>query len=285
MLSTSPAQALLVLVFLLTNASVLLRAAELTPSELVARHLNSLGSPEARSFAKSRVVQAPATYRILVGGHGAIDGKFVFASRGPESNFLFKINASAYRGEQFICDGNKISVAGTYNDKTRSEFGDFVLPQSVLLRDSLLGGVWSTNWPLLDVEGHKAHLHFEGSKKIDGRTLLALRYLPGKSTDLDIMMYFDPETYQHVMTIYRMEPSTSIVGGETAQAGKSSRRYQLEESFSDFHTADGLTLPTHYDLRYTLEGESGFTKTVEWEVTSASISNNMPIDDRSFQIK
>jgi len=285
MLSTSPAQALLVLVFLLTNASVLLWAAELTPSELVARHLNSLGSPEARSFAKSRVVQAPATYRILVGGHGAIDGKFVFASRGPESNFLFKINASAYRGEQFICDGNKISVAGTYNDKTRSEFGDFVLPQSVLLRDSLLGGVWSTNWPLLDVEGHKAHLHFEGSKKIDGRTLLALRYLPGKSTDLDIMMYFDPETYQHVMTIYRMEPSTSIVGGETAQAGKSSRRYQLEESFSDFHTADGLTLPTHYDLRYTLEGESGFTKTVEWEVTNASISNNMPIDDRSFQIK
>jgi hypothetical protein len=87
------------------------------------------------------------------------------------------------------------------------------------------------------------------------------------------------------MTVYKLEPSTSVAGGETTMAGKSTRRYKIEERFSDFQTVEGLTLPTHYDLRYTLEGESGFTKSVEWEVRALSILNNQSIDPRSFQVK
>jgi hypothetical protein len=234
---------------------------------------------------KSRVVQGPATYRILVGGSGAIDGKSVVASEGRKSDYLFKINAGTYRGEQFICDGDKISVAGTYSDKTRSEFGNFVLTQDIVLRENLLGGVWSVGWPLLDLEGRKAKIHAEGMKKIDGKELLVLRYQPSKNTDLDIFLYFDPQTYRHMMTVYKMEPSTSVAGGETAMAGKSTRRYRIDERFSDFQTADGLTLPTHYDIRYTLETESGFTKSVEWEVRATSIMNNISIDARSFQVQ
>ena len=120
---------------------------------------------------------------------------------------------------------------------------------------------------------------------MDGKELIVLRYQPKKITDLNIFLYFDPETYRHVMTLYKMEPSTSVVGGETAQSGKQTRRYRIEERFSDFKTADGLTLPTHYDLRYTMEGESGFTKSIEWEIKSASIANNMSIDERSFEVQ
>ncbi len=97
--------------------------------------------------------------------------------------------------------------------------------------------------------------------------------------------YFDPQTFQHVASIYKMQPSNSIEGGETAMAGRQSRRYQIEERFSDFKSADGLTLPTHYDLRYTLETERGFTKSIEWEVRALSIGNNISIDDRSFEVK
>ncbi len=57
---------------------------------------------------KSRVVEGASTYRVLVGGTGAVDGKFHFASEGQKSDFLFKINAKGFLGEQFICDGNKI---------------------------------------------------------------------------------------------------------------------------------------------------------------------------------
>jgi len=234
---------------------------------------------------KSRVVQGGATYRILVGGSGAVDGKFVFASEGPQSDFLFKVHAGGYLGEQFICDGHKTSVAGTYADKRRSEFGTFVLTQDLVLRENLLGGVWSSGWPLLDIEGRGAKVHYEGIKKVNGRELISLRYLPRNRTDLDIFLYFDPQTYQHVLSIYELSVSTGLAGGETSQAGKQQTRYQIEERFSDFQSKDGLTLPTHYDLRFTIELSSGFTKLVEWEVKALDIMNNESIDPRSFQPK
>lgn len=274
-----------VLFLVLVSSSLVLRAADFTPDDLVAKHLQAIGTAAARSNVKSRVVQSGATYRILQGGSGAVDGKSVFASEGEKTDLLLKINANGFRGEQFICDGKKTSVAGTYSDMTRSEFGNFVLSQDIVLRENLLGGVWSVNWPLYDVTDRKAKLHAEGTKKIDGKEFLALRYQPKKNTDLDIFLYFDPQTYQHTMTIYDLNPSTSMAGGEKAQAGKSDRHYRIEERFSDFRSVDGLTLPNHYDLRYTIQTERGFTKSIEWEVQAVNISNNMSIDPRSFQVK
>ena len=271
--------------FLLLISLGLLQAEDIKPEDLVARHLDAIGTATARKGLTSRVVQGGATYRVIVGGSGAIDGKYVFASEGLRSNILLKINASSYHGEQFTCDGNKASVAGTWSDKTRSEFGEFVLAQDILLKDNLLGGVWSTGWPLLDLEGHRPKLHSVGRKKIDGKELLALRYQPKRSTDLEITMYFDPKTYQHVGTIYTVQPPRSIEGGETGQAMQQQKRYSLEERFSEFQTVDGLTLPTHYDLRYTLETETGQSKLIEWEVRALNISNNISIDPRSFQVK
>jgi hypothetical protein len=270
----------------LISSSLLLWAADVKTDEIVSKHLDSIGSPQVRGTIKSRVVQGGATYRIVVGGSGAIDGRFVFASEGPKSDFLFKVNASGYLGEQFICDGTKSSVAGTYPDKSRSEFGVFVLTQDALLRENLLGGVWSSGWPLFDIEARKAKLHYEGSKKVDGRDLLVLRYQPKKSTDMDIFLYFDPQTYQHVMSTYQAKITSGIgTHGETSSAGKQETRYRIEERFSDFQAKDGLTLPNHYDLRYTLELASGFTKSVEWEVRAIGIANNESIDPRSFQVK
>jgi hypothetical protein len=281
----SSRQFIVLLFFVAIGFSISLWAADVAPGEVVAKHLEAIGSAQVRQNLKSRVVQGGTTYRVLVGGSGAIDGRYVFASEGQKSNFLFKINASGFRGEQFIFDGGKISVAGTYSDLTRSEFGNFVLSENIVLHENLLGGVWSASWPLLDIEGRKAKLHAEGTKKVDGKELLVLRYQPRKSTDLDIFLYFDPQTYRHVMTVYKMSLGTSIVGGEIAQASKQRRRHQLEERFSDFRTADGLTLPSHYDLRYTIEMENGFTKTVEWEVKASNIMNNQSMDPRSFQVK
>jgi len=263
----------------------LLRGSDIKPEDLVAKHLDSIGSLQSRSGLKSRVVQGAATYRILVGGTGAIDGKYVFASEGPKSNYLFKINTSGYRGEQFIWDGNKISVAGTYADKSRSEFGDFLLGQDIAVRENLLGGVWSSEWPLFDVSGRKAKLHYEGLKKIDGQEFLVLRYQPKRNSDLDIALYFSPETYRHVMTTYKATRAAGLGRTEVETARKQSTLYVIEERFSDFQTTDGLTLPTHYDLRFTEELDNGFTKAVEWEVKAMSIMNNISINAQSFQVK
>lgn len=93
--------------------------------EIIKHHLQSLGSSEARA-AKSRVVEASAIYKLLVGGCGQIQGKAVLVSEEKKLHVLLKVNANEYRGEQFICDGERTNVAGTYADKTRSEFGEFV---------------------------------------------------------------------------------------------------------------------------------------------------------------
>ena len=43
--------------------------------ELVAQHLDSIASAKARAEFKTRVVQGPVHYAILVGGAGTLDGK------------------------------------------------------------------------------------------------------------------------------------------------------------------------------------------------------------------
>jgi hypothetical protein len=274
------------LCFALAECSALLWAADVKPADVIAKHLDSIGSAQARKNVKSRAVVGAATYRVLVGGTGAVDGKFQFASEGQKSDFLFKINANGFLGEQFICDGNKTSVAGTYPDKHRSEFGIFVLDEDAVLRENLLGGVWSSGWPLLNLDAHKAKIQSEGTKKVDGRELIAIRYEPKKHTDLNILLYFDPQTYQHVLTTYRATVTSSIgTDGETSTTQQQETRYLLEERFSDFKTSDGLTLPTHYDLRYTAELSNGFTKNIEWEVRATDILNNQSIDPRAFEVK
>ncbi len=274
----------LCVLFLLSIVSSL-SAADMKVEDVVARHLESLGKPEVRNTLKSRVVEGAATYRVLVGGSGAIDGKAVFASEGQKSNFLLKVNTVEYRGEQFICDGQKAFTAGTYSDKSRSEFGGFLRGEDIVLRAGLLGGVWSTAWPLLDREVRGAKLKYEGLKKIDGRELQTISFRPKKSSDLEILLFFDPETFRHVMTTYKASQQAGIASTDIDTPQRQQTRYSIEERFSEFQTVDNLTLPSRYDLRFTEELASGFTKTVEWEVKAQNILSNVSLDPRNFEIK
>jgi hypothetical protein len=275
----------LITAFLLVTVPARVQCAEPVPENIILKHLDSLGSAAARAAVNSRVVEGAATYRVLVGGSGAIDGKSVLATENHKTNLLLKINANGFHGEQFICDGDKISVAGTYSDKTRSEFGEFVLAQNATLRENLLGGVWSAGWPLLDLEGRKARVHAEGLRKVDGRDLIVLGYQPKKGTDLQISLFFEPVTYRHVMTTYKISRGPGIGASLVDTARKQAARFEIQERFSEFKSIDSLVLPTHYDLRYTEEQDNGFTKTVEWEVRAVKIVNNLSIDARSFEVK
>ena len=258
-------------------------ADEIKVEDLLQHHLDSIGTSDVRAAAKSRVVQGAAAYKILVGGTGSITGKAVIVSEGPRLHVLLKVNADRYRGEKFVRNGDKTFVAGTYADATRSEFGEFLRANDVPLREGLLCGVLSTGWPLLDLSSHGAKLKYEGKKKVDGLELLAVSYRPKKGTDLRITLYFAPDSFRHVMTLYTTEAAAGIGPTETESARQNQARYRIEERFSDFKTVDGLTLPWHYDLRYQQELQNGFTKLVEWDVTAATIDNNISLDPRNFE--
>jgi hypothetical protein len=283
-----PRAAAILLLFI--GASIACAKENPTADEILQRHLDSIGTASIRVAAKSRVVEGTASYRVLVGGSGRIDGKAVIVSEGRKLHVLLKINAQ-YTGEQFICDGDKTSVAGTYLDKSRSEFGEFLRGEDVPLREGLLGGELSTAWPLLDLASRKGKLRYQGLTKVDGVDLYAVTYQPKKGTDLDITLLFEPQTFHHVGTVYAVNVHAGLGmsdsgdrASETESARQSQTRYRIEEKFGDFKTADGLTLPNHYDLRFQQELQNGFTKQVEWEVNVTRVLNNISVDARNFQI-
>ncbi|MGH9498044.1 MAG: hypothetical protein ACRD3L_02785 [Terriglobales bacterium] len=289
----------------LVSASLLLCAEDMKPEDVVARHLDSIGTAAARAGVKSRIVQGTSLFKIQVGGGGELQGTSALVSEGRKSVLMVKFNNNDYRGEQFVTDGDKVSVAATTSDHHWSDFGAFVRSQDEIVREGLLGGELTTAWALLNLHENKAKVSFDGEKKADGRPAYQLSYHSKKRDDMTIHLYFDPQTFQHIMTTYAItlasglggfSPSLSDQSGLTtssnpggADATQSSKqretRYTIEERFSDFKTSEGLTLPSKYSIHFTEELGDGTTKVYEWDLTTDEISNNRPLDARNFQVK
>jgi hypothetical protein len=258
--------------------------AAMKPEELVARHLDSLGSKEARAAAKTRVVQGAAVYRILVGGGGMAEGKTGLVSDGQKLRFVMKFQTD-YRGETFVCDGEAVHVAFSNSNQSRSPLASFVTTYDVIVRDGLLGGVLSTGWALSNVADREPKLVYEGLKKVDGRQVHQLRYQPRKHSDAEILLYFDAETFRHVKTVYSTSVASNVGATIIESVNVRPERSSLEERFSDFKTVDGLTLPTHWNLQYTRELPNGSTTLSEWDLKEDQITNNEGLDPRNFELK
>jgi len=76
---------LLVFVTLTVFLSTTSLAQKLTAEEVIAKHLESLGSAEARASVKSRVMQGTVLATVRIGGAGELKGGAVMASQGPMS--------------------------------------------------------------------------------------------------------------------------------------------------------------------------------------------------------
>jgi hypothetical protein len=272
-------------------ASIAINSAD----DLVAHHLDSVGDAKTRADARTRLAQGTAEFKILVGGSGTLDGTSVLVSEGAKVHFMMKFANNEYRGEQFIYNGDKVEVSSATAQQNRSSLGGFVWLQDTVMREGFWGGTLSTAWPLLALDKHKAKLFFDGIKKIDGQDLYELRYQPKKNTDLEIRLYFDPETCRHVLTVYTLSVQPSVVhvtqdgsvteNSETATARQQQTRYRLEEHFSDFKAVDGLNLPMKYTIHFTQELQSGRTTVSEWTIQESNVATNTTLDPRNFAVK
>jgi len=223
-------------------------AADMKPEDLIAKHLDSIGTADARAAAKSRVVQGKLVFRILVGGGGTVAGSWGRVSEGSKSNFVMRFGIGTYRGEQFVFDENKTYIAADTGSQRRSRFGEFVHSQDYILREGLVGGELSTGWALQTLDKNQPHLTYAGLKKIDGRQLCDLEYRSRKSSDMKINLYFERETYRHVKTTYAMSFSANMGTTVTNSGQQQDVRYTIEERFADFKTQDGITLPSSYSI-------------------------------------
>jgi hypothetical protein len=260
-------------------------AADMNPEDLVAKHLDSIGTADARAAAKSRAVQGKLVFKVLVGGGGTVEGSWGRVSEQRKSHFVMRFGAGNYRGEEFVFDENKTYIAADTSSQRRSRFGDFVHSQDYILKEGLLGGELSTGWALQTLDQDRPHLVYAGLKKIDGRQVHDLEYHSKKSSDMRIDLYFDPETFHHVKTTYAMSIAAGLGRTITDSAKQQEVRYTIEERFADFRTAEGITLPTTYSIEYTQEQQNGNTEVYHWDMTADKIMENVSLDPKNFDTK
>jgi hypothetical protein len=264
---------------------------KLKPEEVVAHYLDSIGTPAARAAAKSRVVRGTCRMAIVQGGNGEVRGPAVFESDGRRLVFQVDFNHVDYPRELVGFDGER-PITPYVQPGKRSHLGDLAFQFGIVVREGLLGAAFSTASPLFDLSGRKALLDYEGLKKINGRELHQLLYRARKDDpNMIIRLYFEPETFRHVMTIYNVTASGTLGGNPDDPAQASSNRVQapganrlrLEETFADFKTTpDGLTLPMTWKLRFSSEPAAGAARAFEWTMAIASISHSNALDPALF---
>lgn len=257
--------------FLLSVLS-LLQAEKLTADQLVERHLQSIGSAAARAARTSSMAEGKVHLKFQVAGSGASSGEAVFFSEGVKLRLVLKFDNRQYLGEDIVFDGNKFAV-GYAVTETRSPFGEFLHIYNSIIKEGLLGSALSTAWPLLDLKARAPKLQYKGVERIDGQPFHALRYQIRKGgQDLAISLYFDPSTFQHVRTIYKVTLSAPI-GVNLQDTESRETYYKIEELFGDFRAVDGVTVPGRWDLRFSIDGRQSLQW--EWEMRYDKISTNV----------
>jgi hypothetical protein len=242
-----------------------------TSAEIVSRHLDSIGSAQARANAVSRVAQGKVVFAEIIQHSLHMEGAATLMSQERKHRCEFQFGNLQYPGEQFVFDGNKEMVA-MVDQTNRSRLGNFLFLQEEILREGLFGGVLSTAWPLLNVQSTNPSLKYDGLKKIDGQQLHELSYISRKrseSGDLSIHLYFEPESYRHVLTVY----TVTMQHGSQTTSDPNQTTVIVEERFGDFQVVDGLNLPRHWDVRYRVEPQN-IVQEYEWDVSLTQIGHN-----------
>jgi hypothetical protein len=256
---------------------------KLKPEDLVARHLESIGSAEARAAVKSRAVAGAVTFSSRVGGVGTMNGEGVMLSAGNRFRFNMRFPAVNYPSENMAFDGTRPYTSFMPNG-VRSKLSAFLVSQEALLREGFLGGLLSTTWPLARLDQLQPKLEYRGLKKIDGRELQEMQYRPKKgASNLQILLHFDPQTFRHVRTTYKYQVGASIGTRESPEQNAESY-YTLTEDFDDFRQVDNFTLPHKYRIQVSVA--TGTSSTVyDYTLAVSRFSHKEQIDDAVFVLK
>jgi hypothetical protein len=271
--------------FILSSAPVS-RAAQknekLKPEELIAKHLDSIGSVEKRKAVKSRTTSGSAQVAFRVGGSGSLNGKANVLSQGNSVRLGFTFPALEYPGEQLAFDGNKVT-AGQSSPGNYPPFSGFVYENDMLMKEGLLFGTLSTGWALFDVTSRKPKLDLSGLKKVDGKQLYELKY-QSRSTRVNMQawFYFDPETYRHVRSQFKLEIPASASTRITDSAEMV--RYQIIERFDQFKDVDGLTLPHSHNIEFSVDSPRGGLVTT-WAHSIDRIVHDEAIESQIFSLR
>jgi hypothetical protein len=285
-------------------------AQDLTADKVVAEHLKSIGSSEVISGIKSRAFVGTTSANFIQGASGSMNGTSMFVSEGKKLGIVLKYGDINYPGEYFAFDGKEVSV-GEINPGQKSALADFLFRYNGILKEGLLGGALSDSWPLLNLRERQAGLKFRDTT-VDGRRMHEIEYRPKQGLrDVKIKMYFDPDTFHHVRTEYRVRIQDDMSASQMQDDTSPSRRqdgtsaskvgqpgqgkfilrdgvadsfYLLVENFDDFKKVGEMVLPQNYTIEYSVEGQ-GRTFVAKWNLKASQWDFNKSYDERIFKAK
>jgi hypothetical protein len=256
---------------------------KLKPEDVVARHLEAIGTADARSNIKTMIATGTVEVTFRARSTSRATGTSLVASEGNKNLFSLLFNSPDYPHERIAFNGDKVTGA-SITPGNYSPLVNFLLGYDTIMRQGLLGGTLSMAWPMHRLAERNAKLEYGGLKKISGRQAHELKYLPRKGSDVSISLYFDAETFQHVRTEY----SKSIMGQMGSSPDTSARagaetRYKMVEEFGDFRQEGKLTVPHDYKLSFSINNANN-TVSFEWTMKFTRFIFDQPIEGKEFSL-
>jgi len=251
---------------------------KLTVDDVLKKHIASIGTPEDIAAANTRIFMGSGRFTSKIGYIGQLDATVQMASNGDRVLLALVFNSPDYQYEKFGFDGKDVTV-GLPGGVT--DVGAFIKSNKGILRKGLFGGSLSSTWPLLDT---KTNLKFEygGIVEVGNRPAYKLRLATGTIGDLATSLYFDAETFQHVMTEYKLTESAPM-GGKIIDASQTPTYRSLTERFSGFTKASKIVLPTVYVMEYTIsDGYGTISETFSMKFTEGYFDQK--IEDSVFRV-
>lgn len=273
---------LLLLILLVAGAAPAQSEEKMTAEQVVAKHLESIGSAEARAANKSRVMQGSVVATVRIGGSGTSKGGSVMASQGKMSLIGMIFGPQEYGNEKVAWDGSKLT-SGELRPGERTELGAFIRNYPMLLKEGLMGGTLSTSWFLLDLNGNNPKLKYAGRKKINGRETHVLKYESRHGGALDTRFYFDAETFQHVRSEYERTFLPPGARRPEDMARQKESHLKFTEEFADFKNEGGLSLPHTYKLQLSFNSLNN-ALLQDWTLTLSQFVFNKEIDQKQFDL-
>jgi hypothetical protein len=250
--------------------------------DVIAKHLASIGTAEALASVKSRVIVGTTTAKLkLTNTPIELNGPVQFASEADKVLLAMIFNSSNYSYEKAGYDGKDLTV-GILQSGRRSVLSDFFFAHESIFKQGLIGGALSTAWPFLRNDAKSMKLSYGGTKKVNNRSVHELKYR--NAGDLQVSLFFDAETFQHIRTEYKYTVPAQMGRDPTQSAQQKESIYRLSEEFSDFKTENNLTLPHSYKLRLSVELPTR-TQTLDFDMSLAQFVFNQPVEAAQFNLK
>ena len=283
---------------------------ELVATDLIARHLKSIGKPADLAQIKSRGITGKAAVQFIQGAKGQINnGQFICVSEGDKIGLRMTFPDTNYPQEYFAFNGTEVSV-GYISPGQRSPLADFIFRYNGLMKEGFMGGILSTAWPFLKAKDQQPEYQYS-KEKVEDKEFHVIEYSSKKALgDVKVKLYFEPKTYHHVKSEYRVRLANDLSamgsvndGGNpdpmnrdailatgrpgvtrpkaTIQSNQADSIYVLTEKFGNYANIGGLILPQDYIIEYSMEG-TGAAFLAKWALLAEHWMPNRGNIDQSF---